>query len=102
MESGRKTGYTDSFHSYRRVIFLRLKLFQLERLIEDLPAVLGQDDCLFGCPSLHLSKGFHGNRSGVKSSDRPGTKGLFHLFAGRDKFRALSKEIDVTSLSKEP
>ncbi|KAK7882192.1 hypothetical protein WMY93_028366 [Mugilogobius chulae] len=30
----------------------------LERLIEDLPAVWGQDDCLFGCPPLHLSKRF--------------------------------------------
>lgn len=54
-----------------------LKLFKLDCLSEDLPAVLGQDDLLFGCPSLHLSKGFQGNRGSVKSSVSTGTKGFF-------------------------
>lgn len=77
-----------------------LTLFKLDCLRADLPAVLGQDDLLFGCPSFHLSKGFQGNRGGVKSSVSTDTKVFFYTFTGRDKYRALSKEIDVTSCSK--
>lgn len=54
-----------------------VKLFKLDCLSEDLPAVLGQDDLPVGCPSLHLSEGFQGNRGGVKSSVSTGTKGVF-------------------------
>lgn len=54
-----------------------VKLFKLDCLSEDLPAILGQDDLLFGCPSLHLSKGFQGNTGRIKSSVRTGTKGVF-------------------------
>lgn len=52
-------------------------LFRLDGLSEDLPAVLGQDDLHFGCPSLHLPKGFQGNRGSAKSSVSAGTKGFF-------------------------
>lgn len=74
-----------------------LTLFKLDCLRADLPAVLGQDDLLFGCPSFHLSKGFQGNRGRPLSAQ---TQRFFHTFTGRDKYRALSKEIDVTSCSK--
>lgn len=53
------------------------KLFKLDCVCEDLPAVLGQDDFLFGCPPLHLSKGFQGNRGSVKSFVSLGTKWFF-------------------------
>lgn len=69
--------FADSFHSTMKRYFLMLKLFELDRLSEDLPAVLGQDDLLFGCPPLHLSKGFQGNRGRVKSSVSLYTKGFF-------------------------
>lgn len=69
--------FADSFHSSMKSYFLMLKLFKLDCLSEDLPAVLGQDDLLFGCPPLHLSKGFQGNRGSVKSSVSLSTKGFF-------------------------
>lgn len=69
--------FVDSFHSSMKSYFLMLTLFKLDCLSEDLPAVVGQDDLLFGCPPFHLSKGFQGNRGSVKSSVSPGTKRFF-------------------------
>ncbi len=69
--------FADPFHSFMKSYFLMLKLFKLDCLSDDLPAVLGQDDPFFGCPPLHLSKGFQGNRGSVKSSVKPDTKGFF-------------------------
>lgn len=54
-----------------------VKLFKLEGLCEDLPANLGQRDLLFGCPLLHLSKGFQGNGGNAESSISQGTKEFF-------------------------
>lgn len=54
-----------------------LKLFKSDSLSEDLPANLGQHDLLLGCPLLHLSKGFQGNRGSAKSSVSRGTKEFF-------------------------
>lgn len=76
-----------------------VKLLKLDGLIEDLPAILGQDDLHFGCPFFHLSKGFQGNRGSLKYPVSSDTKGFF-TYTGRDKFRALSKELYVMSLLK--
>lgn len=54
-----------------------MKLFKLDYFGEDLPAVVFQNDLLVGCPPLHLSKGFQGNRGSAKSSVSAGTKGVF-------------------------
>lgn len=91
--------FVDSLHSSMKSYFLMVMLFKLDSLSEDLPAILRQDDLLFGCPLLHLSKGFQGNTGSVKSSVSPSTKGFF-TNSQADKFGALSTEIDVTSLSK--
>lgn len=76
-----------------------VNLLKLDGLIEDLPAIVGQDDLYFGCPFFHLSKGFQGNRGSSRYPVSSDTKGFF-TYTGRDKFRALSKELYVMSLLK--
>ena len=61
---------------------------------------LGQDDPLVGCPAFHLSKGFQGNRGSAKPSVSRGTKAFFTYSTAETNSGALSKDIDVTSLSK--
>lgn len=56
-----------------------VKLFELDCLREDLPVVVGQDDLLFGCPPLHLSKGFQGNRGSVSPLSAKAQRGFSHI-----------------------
>lgn len=53
---GNLSEFVASFLSFMKSYFLCLKMFRLDCLSEDLPAVLGQDDLGLGCPLLHIVK----------------------------------------------
>lgn len=53
---GNLSKFAASFLCFMKSYFLCLKMFRLDCLSEDLPAVLGQDDLGLGCPLLHLAK----------------------------------------------
>lgn len=76
---------------------LIVKPLKLHGFSVDLPAILGQDDLHFGCPPLHLLKGFPGEQKHFEVLCQSRNKRAFHIFRDRDKFKALCLLICVTS-----
>lgn len=71
---GNLSKFVASFLSFMKSYFLCLKMFRLNCLSEDLPAVLGQDDLGLGCPLLRIVKVSRVTESAQSPLSPAGTK----------------------------